>query len=120
MAPRTFEACWKIRHDEVNLKPILKYFLKETHSKAGAMVALLFLVLVLVSEHGWTAELTPQERRGHQIFRQGTSASGQPIMARMGGGGTTVNAALLPCINCHGPDARGRTEGGVIWWLDYA
>jgi ABC-type branched-subunit amino acid transport system substrate-binding protein len=77
------------------------------------VIAVVCLGVLLVSEQGGTAELSPQERRGLQIFRQGTSAAGEAIKARIGAGDVTVNAALLPCMNCHGADARGRSEGGV-------
>lgn len=49
---------------------------------------------------------------GEQIFREGVSPRGTPLDATVGQG-DTVPAALLPCVNCHGPDGRGRSEGGV-------
>ena len=49
---------------------------------------------------------------GERIFRSGQSPRGTPISATVGPG-DTVPAALLPCINCHGADGRGRSEGGV-------
>ena len=48
---------------------------------------------------------------GEQIYRQGISPRGTPLQAAVGGG--TVSAALLPCMNCHGADGRGRSEGGL-------
>lgn len=58
-------------------------------------------------------ELTPQERRGKEIYLRGTSLSGQEITALMGDDAIEVPAAALPCASCHGPDGRGRPEGGV-------
>lgn len=49
---------------------------------------------------------------GEQIYRQGISPRGTPISASVGGG-DALPAALLPCMNCHGADGRGRSEGGV-------
>lgn len=49
---------------------------------------------------------------GEQIFREGVSPRGTPLVATVGTG-DAVPAALLPCVNCHGPDGRGRSEGGV-------
>ncbi|GMV31296.1 MAG: hypothetical protein AMXMBFR59_34210 [Rhodanobacteraceae bacterium] len=49
---------------------------------------------------------------GERIFREGVSPRGTPLAATVGTGGA-VPAALLPCVNCHGPDGRGRSEGGV-------
>jgi len=57
-------------------------------------------------------ELTPQEKRGQQIYLKGTSPSGQEILAELGVG-TTIPASALPCANCHGVDGLGRPEGGV-------
>jgi hypothetical protein len=58
-------------------------------------------------------ELTPAERRGKQIYEQGTSASGKPLRARIQPSGEAVPAGILPCAGCHGADGRGKPEGGV-------
>jgi ABC-type branched-subunit amino acid transport system substrate-binding protein len=57
--------------------------------------------------------LSPQEKRGKQIFLTGTSASGKPIVARLGEDSVEVPASALPCASCHGYDGRGNAEGGV-------
>jgi mono/diheme cytochrome c family protein len=49
---------------------------------------------------------------GEHIFREGVSPRGTPLVATVGRG-DAVPAALLPCVNCHGADGRGRREGGV-------
>lgn len=49
---------------------------------------------------------------GEQIYREGLSPRGTPITASVGAG-DALPAALLPCMNCHGADGRGRSEGGV-------
>jgi len=75
---------------------------------------------VLLLMFGWAAaiadgsELTPEETRGKQIYSSGTSASGKDITAHMGIGGFPLPASAMPCASCHGPDGRGRPEGGVI------
>lgn len=58
-------------------------------------------------------DLSPQEKRGKQIFLTGTSASGKPIVARLGEASVEVPASALPCASCHGYDGRGNAEGGV-------
>ena len=69
---------------------------------------------------GWAAaiaggsELTPEETLGKQIYSSGTSPSGKDITAHMGIGGFPLPASAMPCASCHGPDGRGRPEGGVI------
>ncbi|HVR97168.1 MAG TPA: ABC transporter substrate-binding protein [Thermoanaerobaculia bacterium] len=59
------------------------------------------------------AVLTPQEERGREIFRTGASPSEEKITAVLSDGAVEVPAATMPCANCHGPDGRGRPEGGV-------
>jgi ABC-type branched-subunit amino acid transport system substrate-binding protein len=50
--------------------------------------------------------------RGRRIYQEGASPSGPAIVALIGGE-TEVPAALLACANCHGPDGRGSSEGGI-------
>ncbi len=63
------------------------------------------------------AELTEQEQRGRQIYKQGTSASGAEIVALLGEARTEVPASVLPCGACHGAGGSGplpapsRTDG---------
>lgn len=56
--------------------------------------------------------LTPAESRGKRIYSRGEASSGSPIWAVLAGG-TEVAGSLMPCRNCHGPDGRGKPEGGV-------
>lgn len=57
--------------------------------------------------------LTPQERRGKQIYLRGTSQSSKPIIAALGNASLEVDASTLSCANCHGLDGRGKPEGGI-------
>lgn len=59
-------------------------------------------------------QLTPQEKRGKQIYVQGTSASGKEIVAYLGDASLEVPASTMSCANCHGLDGQGKPEGGVI------
>ena len=59
------------------------------------------------------AELTPQEQRGRQIYRDGASPSGGEIVALLGDANIELPASSVPCASCHGRDGRGRPEGGV-------
>ncbi|HWX42814.1 MAG TPA: ABC transporter substrate-binding protein [Blastocatellia bacterium] len=56
---------------------------------------------------------TPQEQRGREIYLRGKSPSGKGITAVMGNGGAEIPAATIACVNCHGRDGLGKTEGGV-------
>lgn len=58
--------------------------------------------------------LTPEETRGKQIYLRGTSPSGAKINALVGREGVALPASAVPCASCHGPDGRGRPEGGII------
>jgi ABC-type branched-subunit amino acid transport system substrate-binding protein len=51
--------------------------------------------------------------QGKALYERGLGATGLPIVAMLGGGTLQVPATQLPCVNCHGPDGRGRPEGGV-------
>jgi ABC-type branched-subunit amino acid transport system substrate-binding protein len=57
--------------------------------------------------------LTAQEKRGKQIYTQGTSPSGKEILAYIGDASLEVPGSMMACANCHGLDGRGKPEGGV-------
>lgn len=57
--------------------------------------------------------LTPAQERGLQIYLRGTSPSKHTITATVGEGGTPFSAAIVPCVNCHGEEGRGRVEANV-------
>lgn len=54
-----------------------------------------------------------RERRGKQIYVQGTSASGKEILAYLGESSLEVAGSAMPCANCHGLNGQGKPEGGV-------
>ncbi|MCI0487541.1 MAG: ABC transporter substrate-binding protein [Blastocatellia bacterium] len=57
--------------------------------------------------------LTPQERRGKQIYLKGKGSSSQEIVALLGKDNTEVPGSVLTCAGCHGRDGRGKPEGGI-------
>jgi ABC-type branched-subunit amino acid transport system substrate-binding protein len=57
--------------------------------------------------------LTPQEKRGKQIYLRGTSASGREITAYLGDASLEVPGSTMNCAGCHGADGQGKPEGGV-------
>ena len=57
--------------------------------------------------------LTPQEKRGKQIYVQGTSSSGRAIMAYLGDAALEVPGSAMACANCHALNGQGKPEGGV-------
>ncbi|HEY9402654.1 MAG TPA: ABC transporter substrate-binding protein [Pyrinomonadaceae bacterium] len=57
--------------------------------------------------------LTPEEKRGKQIYLRGTSASGREIAAYLGEASLEVPASTITCAGCHGADGQGKPEGGI-------
>lgn len=57
--------------------------------------------------------LTPAERRGQQIYRNGVGSSGQSITAALGNSGVELPGPAIACANCHGQDGLGKNEGGL-------
>jgi ABC-type branched-subunit amino acid transport system substrate-binding protein len=58
-------------------------------------------------------QLSPPEKRGKQIYVQGTSASGKELLAYLGDASLEVPASTMSCANCHGLDGQGKPEGGI-------
>lgn len=61
-----------------------------------------------------TTGLTPQEKRGKQIYVRGTTEAGREILAYVGDALIEVPGSTLPCASCHGLDGQGKPEGGVV------
>jgi hypothetical protein len=60
------------------------------------------------------AALSAPETRGRQIYLRGRSGRGTAITAVVSDGGAEVPATVMPCGSCHGPNGRGKPEGGVV------
>jgi mono/diheme cytochrome c family protein len=71
---------------------------------------LVLIGVLLVSSTAY-AQLTPNERRGRQIYLRGISPSGREISGRIGD--IEVPGATATCGGCHGVRGEGKTEGGV-------
>jgi ABC-type branched-subunit amino acid transport system substrate-binding protein len=69
--------------------------------------------MVLPGPSAEAAPLTPQEQRGKQIFHEGRGSEQTGIVALVGRARAPVDASVLPCASCHGPDGLGRAEGGA-------
>ena len=80
---------------------------------AALMMALPLIKCVFASEPLQDV-LTPQERRGKQIYVQGTSSSGREILAYLGDASLEVPGSAMACANCHALNGEGKPEGGVI------
>jgi ABC-type branched-subunit amino acid transport system substrate-binding protein len=57
-------------------------------------------------------ELSPQEKRGKQIYVKGEGEGGE-IKAILGTGDLELSATAFPCANCHGLKGGGSSEGGL-------
>ena len=76
----------------------------------------LVLGLLLFGSIALTAQALPlslSESAGKRLYHEGVSASGEPIMVRVGAAGVLLPATRVPCANCHGEDGLGRPEGEV-------
>jgi ABC-type branched-subunit amino acid transport system substrate-binding protein len=75
--------------------------------------ALLGTLLVLIAAPAGAAPLSPDEEAGRAIFQDGESSFGDAFSGRLGIAQQQVPGTAARCANCHGPDGRGRSEGGV-------
>lgn len=80
---------------------------------AGLLAALSLVGRVFARRPAQEDGLTPQEKRGKQIYVHGTSPSGREIFAYLGDASLEVPGSAMTCVNCHGPDGQGKPEGGV-------
>lgn len=62
----------------------------------------------------YAGNLPQQADRGKQIYYSGISPNGGVINALVGKDAIQLPASTVPCASCHGPDGRGRPEGGVL------
>ncbi|MFQ5503103.1 MAG: ABC transporter substrate-binding protein, partial [Phycisphaerae bacterium] len=76
-------------------------------------VCLVFHTMPVDAGQSALRSLSPREREGKRIYLRGESNSGNPIHAWLGNPPMKVSAKMLPCMNCHGLDGRGKPEGGV-------
>jgi len=89
---------------------------RTTIRATAARIAAQFLnvILLAVASLAQNAQNPPTAAtRGKQIYLYGTGYNGAPIEALAGEGSVKVPAAVLKCVNCHGPDGRGKPEGGI-------
>ena len=85
--------------------------------KLAALVVFLVIPLVLTtsvfSRATLQEPLSPSEKRGKQIYLQGTSESGKEILAYLDQGSMEVPGSTMACANCHGLEGKGKPEGGI-------
>jgi hypothetical protein len=77
------------------------------------LAALLLGLLALPAAAAKAGDLPDQEQRGREVYVEGTSPSGTLLFGRLGRSGVRLPASAIPCVGCHGPDGRGRAEGGI-------
>lgn len=78
------------------------------------MLAAIGLAVGGLLTSAWAGDFTPEEQRGKQLYREGVAADGTSPLATIGQGSLTLPAMRVPCASCHGPDALGRPEAGVV------
>lgn len=57
--------------------------------------------------------LSPQEKRGKQIYLKGEGGAGGEIVAGLASGDLDLPATSFTCVNCHGLRGEGTREGGL-------
>jgi ABC-type branched-subunit amino acid transport system substrate-binding protein len=57
--------------------------------------------------------LSPQEKRGKQIYLKGEGGEGGEIVAELGSDELELPATTFACVNCHGLRGEGTQEGGL-------
>lgn len=60
------------------------------------------------------AEAPSAAERGRLLYEQGIGADGRRLSAATGAEQALLPPTFSACLNCHGADGRGLTEGGVI------
>src|SRR4029453_12323477 len=98
-SPRCFASWRKVPKD----KPVRR-------CQLPAVIGLAVAELVTVA---WAGNLTPQEQRGRQLYRDGVAGGGRSVAAPLGPGSLTLPATRVPCASCHGPDGVGQPDAGV-------
>ena len=76
------------------------------------LAVLLAFINTLAVVHA--GNLPQQADRGKQIYYSGIAPNGGVINALVGKNAIQLPASTVPCASCHGPDGRGRPEGGVL------
>jgi len=95
---------------------LTKHYIFKRATDTARLIAFFLLTSLLGCAFAAAASsgpLTPQERRGKQIYLRGSSPSGKEIKAILGDASMEVPGSMLTCVSCHGHDGRGRSEGGV-------
>jgi ABC-type branched-subunit amino acid transport system substrate-binding protein len=75
--------------------------------------------VLALSLAGWVqplhagAPLTPEQQAGRLLYLEGESSFGDAFTGRIGMAQQQLPGPAVRCGNCHGPDGRGRPEGGV-------
>ncbi len=82
----------------------------------GPLARFLALLALLASSPSASASVSASPAdsiaRGRQLYHQGLTADGQAVPASAGTADLPLPGAFAACVNCHGDDARGRTEAG--------
>lgn len=85
--------------------------------KLASIVCLSAMLALLCADGAATAQggntLSPQEKRGKQIYLKGEDGTGGEIVAALGGDELELPATSFTCANCHGLRGEGTREGGL-------
>jgi ABC-type branched-subunit amino acid transport system substrate-binding protein len=89
---------------------------KRKRIKSATAIIALAVIAWLQSECRISAQtatgLSPEEKRGKQIYLKGEGEGGE-ITAVVGGAGLELPGSSFACANCHGLRGEGANEGGL-------
>ena len=87
--------------------------LKLTLAAIVCLVAAVFVCVDTAATQG-TGALSPQEKRGKQIYLKGEGGEGGgEIVAGLNDDALDLPATSFTCVNCHGLRGEGTREGGI-------
>lgn len=80
---------------------------------SGLAISMLAMPARLFCQADRAGDLSPNERRGKQIYSKGDGGERGEIKARLGNTEVEMPATSFPCANCHGLRGEGSREGGL-------
>ncbi len=82
--------------------------------RALRIVWLVVLLSITTATLGAEAQRDDAQTRGRSLYLTGMHADGRPLTAGNESTGLPLPQAFVACVNCHGYEARGKTEGGTV------
>lgn len=75
---------------------------------------LVVFLLISPAAIGSDMQRAQAEARGRSLYLTGLHADGRPLAGKNEGTGLPLPQAFVACVNCHGYEARGKSEAGTV------